>query len=183
MNKKEKEAIQLLKKYGVNDEKIRHCIAVAKISRFIAEKLKKKRKKIDTDLVYSGALIHDIGYFNGATEKQRINHSKIGAGIAKKEGFGKYSKIVLRHDLKGWIYDSLRPVSWEEKIVNYADKRERAGVGIVSLKEREKMFLEFFGPANKWLTKAFKELSKFEKELFKILEMSPVDLKKFVRLD
>ena len=178
----EKRAIALLKKYGLTKEKIIHSVNVANISKFIAEKLNEKGIKSNANLVYSGALLHDIGYFKGATEKDRINHSKIGADILKKEGLAEYSEIVLRHDIKGWVFAELAPITIEQKIVNYADKREKNGK-IISIKEREDIFLQFFTKDNEWLKKAFKELGKFEKELFDMLGMKSEDLKKFVNIE
>ncbi len=177
----EKTGIGLLKKYKIRDEKIKHCINVAKISRFLAQKLKEKGIKINESLVYFSAIVHDIGYLPGSTEKQRINHAKIGAEILKKEGFENVYDIVLKHDIKYWLSEKYKPSSWEEKIVNYSDSREKNG--IVSLNKREKKLIEFLPEAKEWLTKAFKEVLNFEKELFDLLGMNPDDLKKFVRLD
>ncbi|MEM4336614.1 MAG: HD domain-containing protein [Candidatus Woesearchaeota archaeon] len=171
--------LYLLKKYALPENKFNHSVNVARIAYFIAEQLEKKSIDVDKNKVYVGALLHDIGYALALTEHDKINHAELAAAILKDEGFGEYSDIVLKHSIKSWISKLNAPLTLEEKVVNYSDKRDKNG-RIVTLAEREKIFLYSLKYEADLIKNAFEEVRKFEKEIFSIINKKPENLKDII---
>ncbi len=124
------QAIGILRKNNCPPSVIRHCEAVARLAMDIARKLEKRGQQIDLNLVEVGALLHDIG----RSKSHGVDHGLIGAKIAESEGLpDSVVRIIKRHvgggipdqeaDLFGWPKDVYVPLTLEEKIVSYADKR------------------------------------------------------------
>ena len=124
------QAIEILHKNNCPLNVIRHCEAVARLAVDIAHKLEKKGQKVDLHLVEVGALLHDIG----RSKSHDIDHGLVGAKIAESEALpDSVVEIIKRHvgggisaeEAKqfGWPKDVYWPLTLEEKIVSYADKR------------------------------------------------------------
>ena len=124
------QAIEILHKNNCQLNVIRHCEAVARLAVDIAHKLEKKGQKVDLNLVEVGALLHDIG----RSKSHDIDHGLVGAKIAESEALpDSVVEIIKRHvgggisaeeaELLGWPKDVYSPLTLEEKIVSYADKR------------------------------------------------------------
>lgn len=125
----EGEAIALHKKYGSNDVIIEHCKTVARVARILAEEIRRRGSDIDVDLVYSSALLHDIG----RNMTNTVRHGYEGARIAENEGLDpRISEIIRKHVGAGIAPDEARmlklpeydyiPRTIEEKVVCFADK-------------------------------------------------------------
>ena len=124
------QAIEILRKNNCPLNVIRHCEAVARLAVDIARKLEKKGQKVDLRLVEVGALLHDVG----RSKSHDVDHGLVGAKIAESEGLpDSLVKIIKRHvgggisaeeaERFGWPKDVYSPLTLEEKIVSYADKR------------------------------------------------------------
>lgn len=122
------EAIKLLENANCSSGVIRHCIAVSKNAREIAEKLKKNGYDIDVNFVEIAALLHDIGRSN----THGIFHGVEGAKILKGYGLEeKFIRICERHIGAGLTKDdalslglpagNYLPETLEEKIIAHAD--------------------------------------------------------------
>lgn len=131
---KETEALDFLFKSGCSPDVIEHCRAVAQYAREIALNINACAKKkgmnvnIDTDLVFIGGLLHDVG----RSRTQGILHAVEGAKIAAENGLGEnHVNIIERHIGAGIPVEEARllglpekdymPVTIEEKIVAHAD--------------------------------------------------------------
>ncbi|MCJ7595997.1 MAG: HDIG domain-containing protein [Desulfobacterales bacterium] len=73
------EDIELLKRSGVREEDIEHCLKVAQKALEIACRT---GKKFDFELIRRGALFHDLG----KAKIHDIEHGKIGAEIGRSLG-------------------------------------------------------------------------------------------------
>ncbi len=124
MNSK-KAPLRLLDQHGCSENVIRHCTAVSEQAVKI---VKGCSIKIDRELVYHGALLHDIG----RGRSHGIDHGIIGAEIARKEGLAEaLQKIIERHIGAGITrleaaalslpVKDYMPLTPEEIIVSYAD--------------------------------------------------------------
>ncbi len=124
------QAIKLLQENNCPPQVIQHCLAVTEFAIGIAHRLKKKGIEIDVPLVEAGSLLHDLG----RSETHKVDHSLVGAQIAKKIGLPQpIINIIKRHvgagitdeeaNWLGWPKDVYVPQTLEEKIVSYADKR------------------------------------------------------------
>ncbi len=143
--------IELLRKTGVSEDDIKHCIKVAEKALEIA---KRTGAKLDMELIGRGALFHDLG----KSVTHEIEHGRIGAEIGKKIGLKKeITDIMEKHIRGGLTEDEARelglPVkdyilkTLEERIVIYADRLVDIIMdGIVDIKgyesQAEKRFVE-----------------------------------------
>ncbi|MBN1502995.1 HDIG domain-containing protein [Candidatus Woesearchaeota archaeon] len=125
------ECFELLKKEGTPKNIITHSVIVTKIAVLLATKLIEKGIKINVELVEKASLLHDIKKWDEIKKNKKATHGVDGESFLT----GKYpelANLVKKH----MLYEVLVGLnSWEEKIVNYADKRVNHDK-IVSLKER-----------------------------------------------
>jgi putative nucleotidyltransferase with HDIG domain len=91
---------------------INHCRQVARVARALAGAVRKIRSDIDTDLVYTAALVHDLA-------KHQTNHAASGADLLNAMGFPAMAAIVATH--MDMSVSSGTPVD-EAQLVYLADK-------------------------------------------------------------
>lgn len=119
----QRDALELLKKYGADRRVIAHVRAVRDYAMEIAG-----QADCDQGLVEAGALLHDIG----RTRSHGMDHAVIGAAILEGEGVdGRIVRIVERHIGSGITPEEAKrlglppkdylPETIEEKIVSHAD--------------------------------------------------------------
>ena len=129
MRPSEEGALSLHRKHGSAEKIVVHCVAVARVSRLLAEGFRKKGKEVDVDAVVVGALLHDIG----RAKTQTVRHGLEGSLMLEAEGLDKMIvEIVLRHVGAGLDSEEARklglpeldyiPHTLEERIVCFADK-------------------------------------------------------------
>ena len=163
MDYSKEKAMELLEKYNVSEKRIKHCIGVARVARFLAERLVEKGIDIDPEKMFFAGLVHDIGYSKASYRWEEDAHIEYGDEILKKEGYEEISEIVLRHGVKKY-FDGLAPRTWEEKIVNYSDKIYKSK--IISLDEWEKRLLSYFPINEVFVRKVYHKLREIENEIF-----------------
>ena len=124
----EEDCIALLKDNGTPDNIIEHCMAVSRYAVSLAKKLQAKEIPANAELVRAAASLHDI-------EKLKPNHIGAGHDLLVKSGYPKVAEVMKKHGLENLSDKSFQPITIEEKIVFYADKRI-LGTQTVSLKDR-----------------------------------------------
>jgi uncharacterized protein len=118
--------IQMLRKAGVADEDLDHCLKVAQKAVEIAEKT---RADLDMALISRGALFHDLG----KAKSHGIEHGKIGAELGKELGLPPAITAVMEKHIRGGLTGAEAaelglPVKdytlsrLEERIIIYADR-------------------------------------------------------------
>tara|TARA_Y100000310_G_C20675845_1_gene812985 strand:- start:229 stop:834 length:606 start_codon:yes stop_codon:yes gene_type:complete len=161
----EKEAHAILKKYcnehggtGKDYQNIlQHGVAVKKTALVIAKAIQKKGHKVDLDLIKTGSILHDIGYFKAHWKgPDSIRHGVEGSKMLRKEGLLKHAKIAENHIGPGLTKEDIivqkfklpkrdfLPMTIEEKIICYVDKlvfHDRLGTlqEVVDKFERKKL--------------------------------------------
>lgn len=122
----EQEALALLKKYGISDERIAHSKGVAEFARDIATRIVKRHGRVlNPHKIYLGALLHDIG--RGLPGDHERNSEK----ILRREGHPDLANIVMHGTyyettiLRGQEDPTARPQRLDNVIVAYADARYR----------------------------------------------------------
>lgn len=189
----------LLSKYHVPKNIIKHSEQVQKIAVYLASRLNKAGEHVNVKLVSAAALLHDIArpvdfknYDNFNSEDVKVwknikrkysgKHDIVGYNLLK-DTYPEVAKIIKCH-----AYMTLTtkdaPKTWEEKIVNYADKRV-SHEKIVTLKER------FSEGKLRW-KKEYPEKEerdtilvdrihrKAEKEIFDKVQQNPEKLKNYI---
>jgi uncharacterized protein len=118
--------IELLRKAGVSENDIKHCVKVAGKSLEIAQRT---GVDLDMELIARGALFHDLG----KAKTHEIEHGKIGAELGKAMGLPQAITDIMEKHIRGGLTEeeakelglpvkdySLKTL--EERIVIYADR-------------------------------------------------------------
>jgi len=84
------ECIKLLKKYGTPNNVVMHCQAVAGAASKLAFALNEKGFYLNTDLVLSGGLLHDIA-------RVEDEHWIVGAEYVSQSGYILEAEIIRHH--------------------------------------------------------------------------------------
>jgi len=118
--------IELLRKAGVSEDDLKHCVKVAEKALEIAYRT---RANIDMELVGRGALFHDLG----KAITHAIEHGNVGAEMGKDLGLPETITAIMEKHIRGGLTEeearelglpvkdySLKTI--EEKIVIYADR-------------------------------------------------------------
>ncbi len=137
------QCLQLLHKYKVPENIVRHSLQVERVAVFLARKMKQAGEKVDVELVGRAALLHDIDKTKTLEQGFRHLHGKISRALLEKEGFPKIGAIAEKHHIY-YILGEKPFSNWEEKIVYYADKRVNHDQ-IVSLEDRFKYLAASYG--------------------------------------
>jgi uncharacterized protein len=125
----EGDALALHRKYGSNPRIVEHCKAVADVAKIIAEEFEGLGKPVDSGVVVSAALLHDVG----RTRIQTARHGLEGSQMLKAEGIDEdVVQAVRRHVGAGISSEEAStlglpdldyvPRTLEERIVCFADK-------------------------------------------------------------
>ncbi|MBU8850163.1 MAG: HDIG domain-containing protein [Desulfobacterales bacterium] len=114
-----KECFKLIKNIGMMDHIVDHSIVVSNIAFFICINLKKQFPDLNTRLVTSAALLHDITKTRSFDTKEI--HSETGGLMLTSLGYPEVGNIIRQHVVLDF-YGNDSPVS-EQEIVNYSDKR------------------------------------------------------------
>ena len=144
---------------------------VANFTKRIIESLK-NNNAINKNLVYAGALLHDVGRI----KSHGANHGVIGRKILLNLGFSdSLARMCETHtifsvedeetsNMLGIPVGNYLPKTLEEKIVAYSDKRIHRGKILTSVEERYNNWFKRFGQ-QKVLIKGLKVCKEIEKEL------------------
>jgi putative nucleotidyltransferase with HDIG domain len=166
------ECFEILKEYDVPQNIIDHSLRVTSIAVFLAKKLVEKGIEIDVDVVERASLLHDLDKI--ATLHDFNIHGKVSQEILSKKGYAELGKIVFSHRAES-IKDGVVE-SWEEKVVNYADKLAQNDK-LVSVSERfeygRKKYPHLTTPEHMRTEELVKEV---EKEIFSHLDFEPCNL-------
>jgi len=150
----EEECLKILKDNKTPSNVIEHSKVVCRLAVEIADKLEKKGMKINRELIIAASLLHDI-------QRVEDDHIVEGVNLLNRLGFPKIAEIIKKHGLTHLHKEEHKPVTIEEKIVFYADKRIK-GSEIVSLKERFEYIEKKY---NKEVENEFEFTKKIEEEL------------------
>ncbi len=166
------ECLQLFEKYKVPKQVLEHCKQTNKIAVFLAKKLKEKGIDINVKLVDAASLLHDVGRIG---EREKVFSPKHPAEGYKrlKDKYPEVAECVLTHGAEN---DGTK-LSWEQKIVQYADKRVKENE-IVTIKERFKdADTRYDVPFPKeWI----QNILKTEKQIFDIVGLEPDKLGEYI---
>lgn len=124
-----KQCLDILKENNVPSNIVAHLNAVCDFSLKVCDLLERRGISVNKDLVAAGALLHDL------KKLSPNDHVIEGFEYIKSIGFPEVAEIIKKHGLAHLDNPDFAPVTWEEKIVFYADKRVKND-RIVSVDER-----------------------------------------------
>lgn len=161
--------IEILRKAGLSEDDIKHCVKVAEKALEIAQRT---GADLDIELVGRGALFHDLG----KAKTHAMEHGKIGAEIGRELGLPKaVTDIMEKHIRGGLTEDEAKelglPVkdyalkTLEEKIIIYADRLvDIITDGIVEIKNESEAETRF-----EEILRTYPKYGKNEKTLIRYL--------------
>lgn len=125
----ETQALDLHRKYGSDPITIRHCKTVARVALALADALRRRGVRVDKEVIYTAALLHDIG----RSRVQTVRHGYEGAEMLRKEGVdARVVETVRKHVGAGIAPEEAKtlglpdmdyiPRTLEERVVCFADK-------------------------------------------------------------
>ncbi len=182
-----------------------HCKVVTDVAVQIANAYMKKGEIINTELLYSSAMLHDLhricdirelnrsGFKEEVTDEKwakwqefrrkykGMHHSEITAEVLSTMGYGDTAEVIRLHMSKNIILESQSYNSLEKQIIFYADKRVKHNE-IVDLEERFRDGHERYGKFNSGEEQEFFNEVKdatldLEKILFNSIDIGPDDIK------
>jgi uncharacterized protein len=170
-----------------------HTERVAQVAVFIADGLKENGLDVNVDLVRMAALLHDLFRFLDFKDPERFPEAqgiwqvlrKKYAGLDHEHAAYEYLKgdypelarAILTHGYSCLETDDA-PVTWEEKIVSYADKRVMHEK-VVTLSQRFEDGRQRNGyPLTEKSRRIDSKYMAFEKEIFSRLGMAPEDIER-----
>jgi len=161
--------IELMRKTGVSEDDIKHCLKVAEKALEIAERT---GERLDMELVGRGALFHDLG----KAKTHEIEHGKIGAELGRLLGLPQEITDIMEKHIRGGLTEEEAmelglPIKdytlkkLEERIVIYADRLvDIITDGIVEIKSEQKAEEQF-----EEILKTYPKYGKNEKTLNRYL--------------
>ncbi len=132
--------MQILRKAGVSEDDIKHCVLVAEKALEIAERVD---ADLNMELVGRGALFHDLG----KAKTHAIEHGFIGAEIGKGFGLPEEITVIMEKHIRGGLTEEeakelglpLKDYTLgrlEERIIIYSDRLvDIITDGIVEIKD------------------------------------------------
>ena len=144
---------ELLKAHKVPSHIIRHSEIVAKVATLIAAHLRKAGVNVNPGLAEAGALLHDL---DKVESLKNGGHGEQSSAALTSLGYPEVARIAFSHVLEAVLESGKKPVTWEEKIVYYADKRVQHDQ-IVSLQERIADLQERYGSKSPAAAKSIKQ--------------------------
>jgi uncharacterized protein len=136
----EQECYEIMKRYHMLDNIMKHSIMVMKVSMALVANLKDP-DVLQSSLVMASALLHDIAKTR-TIETKELRHDMIGGEIMRELGYDKIAEAVESHV----VFDGFDPKGDLEarEIVFYADKRVMHD-SIVSLDSRVDDLVKRYG--------------------------------------
>ena len=141
-----KECLALLAEYHVPPHMVNHCRAVAKLAVFLAQRLNENGDTINVQLLERAGLLHDMmrmldfqqpdynrfeqtlpdkekaKWRRLRTKYKAMTHEDAAYEILKDK-YPAIATAIKRHRYMALPDEKDRPVTWEEKLLYYADKR------------------------------------------------------------
>ncbi|MGR3221276.1 MAG: HD domain-containing protein [Candidatus Anammoxibacter sp.] len=155
--------LNLLNKNKIPDNIIAHSEAVCRFAEELVGRLISKGVNVNKELVIAAALLHDIEKLNG-------DHVINGWKLVSSLGYPEVADIVKRHGLRCGGGTDFTPLTIEDKIVFYADKRVLFDK-TVSLEERLMYIAKNYNIGNIKEMEAF--CRKIERQLYGLCKLTP----------
>ena len=116
----EAECLALLAEQGTSPDIISHCQAVAAAAFRLAERLRAAGEDVDPLLAHRGGLLHDVA--RRAAREAEQPHDELAGAILRSHGWEDLATIAERHTVYAMTDPARKPVTWEQRLVYYADR-------------------------------------------------------------
>jgi putative hydrolase of the HAD superfamily len=127
------ECLRLIAEQGGGQRLVNHSQAVAGAAFRMAYLLRQKGISVDPLLAHRGGLLHDLDKLSSRIQQR--THGELSDEILTGLGFPDLGEIARRHLISAALVSESAPITWEQKLVFYADKIAE-GDSLVSVSER-----------------------------------------------
>ncbi len=159
-----------------------HIQLVAALSYQMALWLRKTGLPVNPLLAHRGGLLHDLAKLSAKRPENRgANHAVLAAQLLAEGGLPELSEIARRHQLGNLIDPALAPHTWEEKLVNLADKLAE-GSRLVSPQERLTALQQRYPADQKLILDSASSVQNLITEISSQLNLSPDELLEKLKL-
>lgn len=168
------ECFRLIAHFKMLDHIVLHSKQVANVALFLTDQLNAKSCKLNRELVFAAALLHDIT--KTRSFKTGENHAQSGAQLISDLGYLEVGNIIGQHVHLKCFNDQAPPN--EAEVVNYADKRV-LHENVVNLDERMDYIIERYGATPfhlKRIEALWQETRRLEQKLFGHLKIEANEL-------
>ncbi len=165
--------LRLLSRGEGADRVIRHCLAVAEVAFYLAQELRARGVEVDPLLVHRGGLLHDLDKV--ATLGTGYRHGALASLWLRRAGQGALADIAEQHVASALVGRSGDFLSWEVRVVNYADKLVEEDQ-LVGLDSRWKGLTSRYPQYRPVLEEAYPVLLRLERELGRLLGRNPEEV-------
>jgi putative nucleotidyltransferase with HDIG domain len=167
-----KQCEKLIYEFNLPNNVIIHSQLVMEVSCFLADKIESAGIKLNKEVIKAAALLHDLD--KTLTLKDNANHGLFAANILIKRGMGEISSPIKKHSLSNISSPNTAPVTYEEKIIFYADKI--CGEKVISLEERAYLWIKKFPQAKKAILNNIVMVAKLENEILSLANITFEDI-------
>jgi putative hydrolase of the HAD superfamily len=158
--------------HGATHTLLAHVNMVAAASYQLAVWLKEAGIKVSPLLAHRGGLLHDLAKLE---EDDADNHAVLAAKLLDNLGQPELAGIAEHHLIGDLTSLALKPVTWEEKVVNYCDKLTE-GSELVSLDERLQALKQRYPRFADKIVKNTPLVRNLENEILTPIGLSPNEL-------
>ncbi|HEY4692615.1 MAG TPA: HAD-IA family hydrolase [Bellilinea sp.] len=170
-----------LAEQGASANLVVHVDMVAALAYQMAVWLRQAGEQVNPVLAHRGGLLHDLVKIPALAV--RVDHGQMAADLLIERAQPELAEIARRHILFNLVDDRLRPRTWEEKLVYYADKLVESSQ-IVSFQERLTALRERYKIATPEdeMTALIDSLGALELEICRPMGFTPVKLLENLKL-
>jgi putative nucleotidyltransferase with HDIG domain len=170
---------QMLSEMKMMDHIVVHSLQVCRVATFLTEYLNKRHNRLNSDLIQSAALLHDIT--KTRSFKTREDHALTGGEHLSDSGYPEIGDLVRQH-VKLDEYSVDGTIS-EAEVLNYADKRVLHDE-IVGLDRRMDYIVERYGETPEHRERIYllwQKTKDLEDRIFGVLSFAPGDLNQLIQ--
>jgi putative nucleotidyltransferase with HDIG domain len=170
---------QMLSEMQMMDHIVVHSLQVCRVATFLTEHLNKRHNRLNSDLIQSAALLHDIT--KTRSFKTREDHALTGGEHLSDSGYPEIGDLIRQH-VKLDEYSVDGTIS-EAEVLNYADKRVLHDE-IVGLDRRMDYIMERYGETPDHRERIYllwQKTKDLEDRIFGVLSFAPGDLNQLIQ--
>lgn len=156
-----------------------HVQHVAAAAYQLAVWLAAKGEPVNPVLAHRGGLLHDLAKYESIillkNGERNSDHARMARDLLLDMGQPELAEIADRHMPYTDPADERRPITWEQRLVHYADKLAE-GKRLVPIEERMRILAERYPQAAESLEKSLPVLSALQQEICDRLGVTPPEM-------
>jgi len=156
-----------------------HIQLVASMAYQMAVWLSAKGEEVDPLITHRGAMLHDLGKIDsirrGKERGAHGDHAALARDMLQQRGQPALALIADRHMIYADRENPRRPVTWEERLVYFADKLAE-GARIVSIEERLHALQQRYPHYAGEMRQGWPILNEMQNEICRTLGIAPAEL-------